>query len=177
MPTLNGSSKSAHNLSIKAYHDFVNLLKGWYKEKEGEVKSLPNNYDSKNSVKLDFTFQKVENWKIDLLYDKINQMNNTVNNGYIDKEIILLNEIANLFISTPPEFLAEVLIYYVKLINKGNIPEGFEAKSQEISKLINDSISRETILFQMSKSAPHVIAENLMAVSIEDMKELVKRMP
>ncbi len=47
------------------------------------------------------------------------------------------------------------------------------AKASEIASIINNHAMRETILVQMAKASPKVLAENLIALDIQQMKLLL----
>jgi hypothetical protein len=51
------------------------------------------------------------------LTDKIKELQAITAQGYVDKEVVFLNDIANMFAATPPDRLEDVLMFYLQLEN------------------------------------------------------------
>lgn len=167
VPEIKGNPKSPKNLSIKAYNDFVKLLHGWLQEKMQTPIVENEHYSFEKS-----TYEKQEDvvWSLPLLFSKIETLDAMTQQGYVNKEVDFLNEITNIFVLTPPEHLEEVFVYYMKREAGDNVDT---AKASEIASIINNHAMRETILVQMAKASPKVLAENLIALDIQQMKLLL----
>ncbi|MBL7777704.1 MAG: twitch domain-containing radical SAM protein [Chitinophagales bacterium] len=170
LPEQKGNPQSPVNLSINAYRDFVNLLKGWVAESKLKSKNTPTKEYS--FVETKFIKNETANWNLELLFEKIKALDAITEQGYVDKEVAFLNDIANLFVATPHEHLATVLKYYIQL-GKPDISELEQFKATEIATLINNHAGRENILVQMSKASPKVLSQNLIALELEQMKKLL----
>lgn len=167
-PEKSGNPQSPRNLSINAYTDFIKQLKLWLqeaKEKNSQLGSSPSMEESS------FIKQFPMDWSLPLLFEKVEMLKNLTQQGYIDKEKQFLNEIANLFVAIPPQKLAEVFAFYIKQFSDKNL--NLE-KINQIAEIINQHAWRETILIQMSKSNPRVLAENLAELEIEEMVQRLK---
>jgi hypothetical protein len=170
LPVKKGNPQSPVNLSINAYSDFVNLLKGWVAE--GNQKSINTPSQEYSFVETNFIKRKTSNWSLELLFEKIKALDAITEQGYVDKEVAFLNDIANLFVATPHEHLATVLKYYIQL-GKPDISELEQLKATEIAALINNHPGRENILVQMSKASPKVLSQNLIALELDQMKAML----
>lgn len=168
LPKQKGNLNSPTNLSISAYKDFVKLLKGWEKEISNTSKHEVN-----TSIHATPPFSRKEaiEWSMEQLIQKVNELGELTKQGYIDKEVQFLNEITNLFIAIPETELAAVFKYYILMT--GAEMTGAEMKAKEIAELVNTNNSRKTILAQMAKASPMILAENLASLNIEEMKLMI----
>jgi len=168
-PERNGNPRSPRNLSISAYNDFIKLLKLWIleskeKEKIAEV-SAPALYT-------EFIKEEIGDWSLELLFKKVEMMEALNRQVYIDKEIRFLNELANLFVATPPDCLAEVFAFYIRRFSSQN---NDQQKTNQIAQIINEHPKREAILVQMSKSAPGILAENLLSLELDQIRLMLNQ--
>ena len=166
-PEKNGNPSSPRNLSINAYNDFIKQLKLWLQETKKKTISPEAEL---SYLKTSFVKQAPVEWSLPLLFEKVELLDSISQQGYIDKETQFLNEIANLFVATPPSDLAEVFAFYMqRFTNKGLDQE----KTIQIAEIINQHAWREHILIQMSKAYPKVLADNLSNLDIDSMKQML----
>ncbi len=174
LPTKTGSDASPINLSIRAYTDFINLLRGWLKEKS-ETIQITNaaEYSSIDSI---FVKEEIENWTLEEIHAKLLDFVSVDGKGYIDKETVLLNRISNLFIATPAGRLHEVIECYFKIYAGENNVDGSvaEEKAKIIAGMIDSHPKREDILMMMSKASPLKLAEGFYAMSNEELAQQLK---
>lgn len=160
LPERTGSVVSPVNLSINAYIDFVNLLKGWLNEKKQQRKEATATFSTVETI---FVKEEITAWsliEIEYLLEIFVQINEK---GYINKETALLNRLGNLFIATPNGRLNDVIQCYFNIYGK-TVTVDFalcKKKSEEIAALIEEHPKREEILLMMSKASPLKLAGEL----------------
>ena len=175
IPTKTGSASSPVNLSINAYVDFINLLRGWLKEKNEPIKATnPNTYSSIDNI---FVKEDIEHWTLEEIHEKLIAFVNVDGKGYIDKETVLLNRISNLFIATPVGRLHEVIECYFKIYAEKNSEEASvaEEKSKSIAAMVDNHPKRHDILFMMSKASPLKLAEGFYTMNNEELAQQLKQ--
>ena len=172
LPAQKGNLQSPINLSINAYRDFVNLLHGWLieaKQKASEPTSMStNSYVTTEYIKKDFG-----EWSFELLTGKIKELQAITAQGYIDKEVVFLNDIANMFSATPPDRLEDVLMFYLQLENGATLTDVDLQKTKDIALLINQHPGREIILVQMAQASPLVLSQNLRMLDLQSMAAML----
>lgn len=168
-PKKTDKSLSPANLSINAYNDFINQLKLWMQESKTKQAAEPQPIPI---LETSFIKQNVEAWTLPLLMEKVELLDSLSQQGYIDKEVKFLNELANLFVASPHEQLGPVFEFYIKRFSS---KENDFQKTNEIANIINQHPNREMILIEMAKSSPKVLAENLQMLEIEQIKQMLSQ--
>lgn len=172
LPEQKGNLQSPVNLSISAYRDFVHLLKGWLEEAK-QKNTATATPQAHSFVATEFRKSNVVEWRFDLLTDKIKTLQDLTAQGYIDKEVVFLNDIANLFAATPPEELERVLTFYMQLEPSAELTLEEQQKAKEVAWLINQHSSREVILVQMAQASPLVLSQSLRMLDLASMTAML----
>jgi len=172
LPAQKGNLRSPINLSINAYKDFVNLLKGWLEEKKLKpVESVEHAGTWQNSTAV--FKQAIVFWSFEILKEKVKTLQAITKQGYVDKEVAFLNDIANLFAATPNKDLEQVLLFYLQLDGEDETATSDQTKAKEIAQLINQHPSREAILIQMAQASPVVLAQSLKTLDVQNLTAML----
>lgn len=177
IPAFKKNGVRPNDLSIKAYLDFIKLLEDWRREKEENPNSI-----AKANAPLNFNLirKKVEDWSIDIFIAQLKKYHQFQELNYIDKELDLLNQLGNLMADTPKNQLEKVFLCYFSFAEKNNdgIPFSASDKSQKanwLASLINSHHHRETILIEIAKSKPDILAQLLLSKSEEELIQLLNQ--
>jgi MoaA/NifB/PqqE/SkfB family radical SAM enzyme len=174
LPERSGWNSSPVNLSINAYKDFVLLLKGWLREKLEEDPQVDKPLSAIETV---FVEEEVADWSIDEVEQKLFAFAEVDGKGYIDKEVVLLNRISNLFIATPAGRLSDVIKCYFKIYSLQNSVEMSVAdeKIKVVSDLIENHHKRKEILLMMSKASPLQLAASFYETDTAMLEKQLKQ--
>lgn len=164
-------SRSPRAMSIRAYSDFVLQLKGWLKEKEEHSAG-----NSNRGLETVFVRQPVSDWSLMELRALIQHYHSQTSADYIDKETELLNRLPNLLIDTPKDRLVDALMCYIEVLNLPAEDVGsITPKVSFIAERITDHPARETVLLQMGRSQPSVLARTLHTSDSETLAEQLSK--
>lgn len=169
-----GGNSSPINLSINAYQDFVLLLRDWLKEKQEQKQETAKTISAIETI---FIEEKITDWTIEEVEQKLLSFAEVDGKGYIDKETVLLNRISNLFIATPVGSLSEVISCYFKIYSlQNNIDEHVaNGKTQFVSGMIEAHPKRKEILLMMSKASPLQLAASFYETDTALLEQQLKQ--
>lgn len=155
LPSISGNPQSPRNLSISAYHDFIQLLKGWAVEK-----SKPTFMDVAST-----TNNAAIVWSLEDIKATIRQLIELETLGFTEQQRELQNHLAAIFSKTPKGKEAEALFCFIQIAdahsNRTTDVHTWE-KLQKLAILIEQHDYRESIL-SMAAQAPPTVFATLMA--------------
>ncbi len=165
LPSISGNPQSPRNLSISAYHDFIQLLKGWVLEKQTPVfTDVTSEMSSADLV-----------WSLEDIKATIHQLIELETQGFTEQQRTLQSKLASLFAKTPKGKEAEALCCFIQVAdaytNKEHIPETHE-KLQKLSHLIENHAYRESILSMASQAPPLVFASLIAEKELGELEQI-----
>ncbi len=165
LPSISGNPQSPRNLSISAYHDFVQLLKGWMVEKQKPL--ITDATSAINSADLV--------WSLEDIKATIHQLIELETLGFTEQQRTLQSKLASLFAKTPKGKEAEALYCFIQVTdahtNKVHIPQTLE-KLQKLSHLIENHAYRESILSMASQAPPLVFASLIAEKELGELEQI-----
>ena len=174
-PAVKGNLQSPRSLSITAYNDFINLLRGWYAErkiKEAES-NIPIQQNANTNVASYLKSGEEINWSLAEIKTSINTLSELETFGYEDKEKNFRAHMANLFAATPNGNVTQVISCYVQWYaekNKSAVLNNVEEKVKFISGAIEQHPKRKEILAQISQASPAMFTQLLMERDVKDLQ-------
>jgi MoaA/NifB/PqqE/SkfB family radical SAM enzyme len=175
-PSVSGNPRSPANLSIQAYNDFINLLRGWLAEaKVRETESHAYNHQNPGA-EIEAFLNKGETleWSIDEVRQTIAKLSEVAAFGYDDKDKALRLQIAKLFVSTPVGKIPALLQCYPEIYDAQNNTNAVSATAEKI-KLISAGIEqhpkRREVLAQISQSSAPVFTKILLERNLNDLQQ------
>lgn len=166
-PEKKGNAQSPRNLSIAAYNDFINLLKGWLqlrKQQQQDKMMRLNTISEANSATQakEYVYIKEMVWSADTLQDYLFKLTDIYKKGFFEEEKKLQTEVASLLVSAKTEQLAEIFRTYLNfyiLYSGIQNEKADEEKVNFIASLIQKHPSRNEVLIQISKVPPLQLGE------------------
>jgi hypothetical protein len=174
-PGINGSPRTPGNLSIQAYNDFINLLRGWLEEaKAKETQAYtPGTQNQSAEIEAYLNNGEAVEWNIDTVRQTISKLGEIAAFGYDDKDKQLRLQIAKLFASTPAGQVQQLLQCYPELYDAQNHTEAVSATAEKI-KFISAGIEqhpkRREVLTQISQSSAPVFTKVLLERDLKDLQ-------
>ncbi len=168
IPSKKGVWYTPANISITAYADFIKQLRGWLVQDKYQYDPLPE-------VNINFVKETVEEWSLTEIKELLQEF--THRDGYVSKETLLVNRLANLFMATPNGKLADVIICYFDIYTLKtaiNTTVEMREKAFYIASMIERHPSRDTILLQMSTASPIELAEILYTVDVSQLEKMLE---
>ncbi|MBL7799987.1 MAG: radical SAM protein [Chitinophagales bacterium] len=165
LPSISGNPQSPRNLSISAYHDFIQLLKGWAIEKSKpafmDVVSTTNN--------------AAVVWSLEDIKATIQQLIALETLGFTEQQRELQNHLGAVFAKTPKGKEAEALYCFIQeadaLANKTTDVHSWE-KLQKLALLIEQHDYRESILSMASQAPPTVFAALMAEKELAELEQI-----
>lgn len=165
LPAISGNPQSPRNLSISAYHDFIQLLKGWAIEK-----SKPAFMDVVSA-----TNDANITWSLDDIKATIQQLIVLESLGFTEQQRELQNHLAAVFSKTPKGKEAEALYCFIQVAdahaNKTTNVSSWE-KLQKLATLIEQHDYRESILSMASQAPPTVFASLMAEKELAELEQI-----
>ena len=164
LPEISSNPQSPRNLSIRAYSDFILLLKGWQNERKMGLSGV-----------MEITTKQDIEWSLEAISDITSQMIELQSKGITEGLDELQNQLAALFVKTPKGRIAESQYCLIqcadKYFNKTPDNTSFD-KLKRLAVLIEEHPHRENIL-NMSSHAPAFMFASLIAeTGIEDLEKI-----
>lgn len=165
VPAVSGGGSSPARLSVRAYTDFINQLKGWLAEKE------QTNIASADTTRIDadvsFVREDIAVWSLDEIREKLSTLSQVSGTAYVDKEVALLHRLASLFIATPPGRLREVISCYFDFYPESGLgSDELTDRAGAIAEMIEAHPRRDEVLRMMSKATPADLARSFSMADI-----------
>lgn len=149
-----GNSQGPYNLSVRAYNDYIKLLKGWLYERE-EVQAqediLLNTTAQSNALIEDTT----DVWSLEIISKVLSLLTNPQQKDFGSVQIRLQQKLARLLVLTPQGMLHQSLGCYVGFTSVNvEADHEFEQKIKAICDLVEQHPQRNEILTQMATADP-----------------------
>jgi MoaA/NifB/PqqE/SkfB family radical SAM enzyme len=168
-----GSPNSPRNLSIRAYNDFIKLLRGWLAEREALLNKKEQRLQQIEPV---FNTTKAEEslgWSADEISKTLFELLHHERKGFFEEQKRLQGELAELMIATPPGRLAESLHCFIA-IAEDYTGKQLNAEQDEKISLIANMIEqhpyRSEILRQTAQAPPLYFATLLKQKDLQELK-------
>lgn len=161
-------------LSMKAYTDFLNQLKGWLEEKELlAITKAKLASDSANSRKFNVVHKIEVKWSTKGISEAIMEINKLDGRGNFERENEMKAYLGNLLVETPEGKLYDSLTsYFSKTTAEGeSIDKLLAEKLWQFSNLIDSHSKRNQILFHLSSLSPVFFANWIKENSFEEMRD------
>lgn len=173
LPVLRGNPLSPRNLSIKAYKDFILQLKGWLTERETLLAEKDARLSKMSSAfELTNTGEHYE-WSTEEISKTLIALVDQERKGFFAEQKKLQEKLAQLFISSPENKLAESLNCFIQLAERYNgtsLSAVATEKLQSVAVLINEHPKRNSILAQTAQAPPLYFAVMLQQKEAEELK-------
>lgn len=169
--TLNKNQHPSAHLSMKAYRDFILLLKGWLTERL-EIEKATATHATKTDLSTRVAELKEVSWSIDEVKQTIAKMDALENFGYEDKDKEFLAYSASLLAATPPGSVHAVISAYLTWFSEKNhtsLAAAEKEKMMYIASAIEQHPKRKEILLQLSQASPAQFAESVFKKNAEDL--------
>ena len=169
-----GNLQSPRNLSIRAYNDFIKLLKGWLIERE-ELLSQKSNRLHEINAPVDFISLADESvvWSLDEISKTLFALVDQERKGFFEEQKQLQNKLGQLLSSTPEGKLNSALTCYLTVSDRfsGTVSDKeAEAKIEAVANLIETHPRRNSILSQTAMAPPLLFASLIKTQQIEELK-------
>lgn len=172
LPEITGNPESPRNLSIKAYVDFIHLLKGWLSERQ---------LDEKNRVK-EITSQEfkevVPAENMDSLLEEISKtiqrQMELEKDGFTEEQRLLQNRFTELLMSSPKGKVVQSLSCVVQTVNSYQgepTTESALTKLGQIALLIENHPQRNNVLRMMAQGQPSVLTSFINQMEIAQLEQ------
>ncbi|MBS1593787.1 MAG: radical SAM protein [Bacteroidetes bacterium] len=167
LPAVSGGATSPARLSVRAYADFILMLKGWLAEKKETLQATDAPVYTAMEVPL--IREQVGTWSLQEIKDKLRALAEVSGTAYVDKEVALLNRLANLFVATPPGSLQDVILCYFDFCPEAD-PGSYSARAAEIAAMIEAHPRRDQVLVMMSRATPSDLAHSFYQADTESLR-------
>lgn len=180
-PAVTGNPRSPVNLSIQAYNDYINLLRGWLEEaKEREAHAYtPETQNQSAEIESFIKNGETVEWSIDTVRQNISKLSEVAAFGYDDKDTQLRLQIAKLFASTPAGNVQQLLMCYPELFDQQS-NGGYVTATAEKIKAVSDAIEhhpkRRQVLAQISQSSAPVFTKILIERDLNDLENDIRQL-
>ncbi|MCF8257354.1 MAG: radical SAM protein [Flavobacteriales bacterium] len=174
-PKETGRGRSARNLSIRAYNDFIKLLEGWIAERktllaEKEAKVAR----ARATLPASVVVPKADNWSEEAVLSTILDLVEMGRTGDFDCEHQKQAELAGMLLAAAEGDLTAALMQYpVAYWHLEDLPgtEDTRAKVAAIAAMMLTSGHAPAVLRQMAAAPPMELATVLLNQSIEDLQQ------
>ena len=174
-PAIAGNPRTPGNLSIQAYNDFINLLRGWLEEAKVRATQAYAHHTQNQGADIEAYLNNGETieWTLDAVRQNIYKLSEVAAFGYDDKDKALRLQIAKLFASTPAGQVEQLLQCYPELYDVQNNTAAVVATAEKI-KFISAGIEqhpkRREVLAQISQSSVQVFTKILLDRDLKDLQ-------
>jgi hypothetical protein len=173
LPPASGNSQSPRNLSISAYHDFINLLHGWLNEREQLLEKKDNRlHEITDSINHTAAVPAGE-WSLDEISKTLFAMLDHERKGFFEEQKQLQSKLGDLLVRSPQGKLADSMDCFVDLADKysGEISgSDVREKFSAVADLIDRHRSRNEILTQAAKAPPLFFVGLVKEKKIEELE-------
>jgi MoaA/NifB/PqqE/SkfB family radical SAM enzyme len=170
-PNEKGRSRSAHNLSIRAYNDFIRLLEGWMAERKALLAEKETKVArAQTAVPVDVA--KADGWTEEAVLSVILELVGMERTGDFAREKEKQNELAGMLLAAADGDLATALMQYpVAYWRMEGLPASAEvrAKVASVAEMLRQSGHAPMALRQMALAPPMNMADALVNRSVEEL--------
>ncbi|HLP50939.1 MAG TPA: twitch domain-containing radical SAM protein [Chitinophagales bacterium] len=169
VPVSQKHTHSPEQLSIRAYKDFINLLKGWLKEKQGrEIVEQASTADLADStIQLNFTGEPLA----DIRY-LISEINASQNTDVRPKLLQLQHHLHSMVLALPDDMLYQGLMCYYE---EKNVDDNLKDKLKKVGDLINSHPQKSKVLVQLAQFPPSGLSMFLKEMPFDSLSENLVR--
>lgn len=170
-PSERGRSRSAHNLSIRAYNDFVRLLEGWIAERKALLAEKETKV-ARARVNVAQDVPKAKGWTEEAILEVILELIEIEKTGDFAREKEKQEELAGLLLAAADGDLASALIQYPVAYwrMEGLSPtEDVAQKMAHVALMLKSSGVAPIALRQMAGAPPLNLADALLNNSLEEL--------
>lgn len=163
LPEIKGNPQSPRNLSISAYHDFVQTLKGWLNDKNADKAAIETSIIESVHVE----------WSLEEIAQTVDKLIELEHKGFTEEQREIQSHLAALFVKTPADRVADSLFCFIKASDKHlgkETNENLYDKLKSLSLLIEDHPYRDSILSMSSQAPPLVFASMMEEKDLEELQ-------
>ncbi|HLP20894.1 MAG TPA: twitch domain-containing radical SAM protein [Chitinophagales bacterium] len=172
LPELKGGADSPRNLSIKAYVDYINLLKGWLQEKQAPAKPVVMEELAGQHAEV-VPAESIEQLEIEIAKTVTRQLELEAG-GFTEDQRVLQNRLSELLLSTPKGDVVRSLQCVVKTVDnyQGRVTEVASlTKLEKIASLIEGHEHRNNVLRTMAQGQPSVLTSFINQMELSQLQE------
>jgi hypothetical protein len=170
-PKEKGRSRSAHNLSIRAYNDFIRLLEGWIAERKSLLAEKETKVERARTA-VTLNVRKAEGWSKEVVLAVILELIGMEKTGDFAREKDKQEQLAGLLLAAGDGDLALALMQYPVAYwrMEGLMPvEDTVQKVATVAEMLKSSGIAPLALRQMAGAPPLDLAETLINRNLEEL--------